>query len=136
MWKALCNVWHCLVYPTAEYEAAYKAASGLPFWQCFKARMKAAHHWPVFWRRAVALLVVVQIYNVGFLAVRGFQIYAVDRFSSALPPAPDFIPFRRSGLMEGIMSEADLLASSACWAGIDPRTVNLAYDCQHQSARR
>jgi hypothetical protein len=63
-------------YPTPESRAAME----LPFGGArFKAGWKASWRWPVIWRRFLVVFVAIQLWNVGYLAVRGFQTVALER---------------------------------------------------------
>jgi hypothetical protein len=72
VWQALYNFWN----PTPES----RTAAQLPtFGGRFKAIWKASWRWPVIWRRLVVMIVVVQLWNVGYFAVLGFQTFAQER---------------------------------------------------------
>ena len=44
---------------------------------------RANFRWPVMWRRLVVMFVAMQLWNVGYLAVRGFQTVALERQEQA-----------------------------------------------------
>ena len=83
MWQALklayqafCNFWT----PTEEL----RAVTALPFRERVKqlgerSYWRANFRWPVIWRRLVVMFVAMQMWNVGYLAVRGFQTVALER---------------------------------------------------------
>jgi hypothetical protein len=76
MWQALKQAFINFWNPTPESQAAMK----LPTLEArFKAGWKASWRWPVIWRRLVVMFVAIQLWNVGYLAVRGFQTVALER---------------------------------------------------------
>ncbi len=81
MWQALRNFWN----PTPELRAAMELPrfSGARF----KAGWKASWRWPVIWRRLVVMFVAIQLWNVGYLAVRGFQTVVLERQRQAAAAA-------------------------------------------------
>jgi hypothetical protein len=82
MWQAIWNFF----YPTPELRAAMK----LPFGAArFKAVWKASWRWPVLWRWAVAIFVGIQLCNVGYLTVRGFQTVALEQQKQAAAAGGD-----------------------------------------------
>ncbi len=78
-------------YPTPELRAAMELPrfSGTRF----KAVWKASWSWPVIWRRLVVMFVAMQLWNVDYLAVRGFEKEAVG---VARAETPEF-PYRKAG---------------------------------------
>jgi hypothetical protein len=125
MWQALWN----FLYPTPEL----RAAIALPG---FKARFKAVHkawwHWPVIWRWAVVMFVAIQLYNVGYLAVRGFETVASERQKQALL-SPNFLTDESMEKLDRAMqaqARADrALASYYCSRSVDPRNAGLKLEC-------
>jgi hypothetical protein len=84
MWRAfyqaLSNFWN----PTPEL----RAAMALPFrerikllWQ--RSYWRASFRWPVIWRRAVVMWVAIQLCNIGYFAVIGFQTVALEHQEQA-----------------------------------------------------
>jgi GYF domain 2 len=80
VWQALYNFWN----PTPESRAAMQLPT---FGGRFKATWKASWRWPVIWRRLVVMIVVVQLWNVGYFAVLGFQTFALERQRQAAAAA-------------------------------------------------
>jgi hypothetical protein len=87
LYQAFNSFW----YPTPELRAAMELPrfSGTRF----KAVWKASWSWPVKWRRLVVMFVAMQFWNVGYLAVRGFEKEAVG---VARAETPEF-PYRTPG---------------------------------------
>ena len=73
-------------YPTPELRAAMELPrfSGIRF----KAVWKASWSWPVIWRRLVVMFVAMQLWNVDYLAVRGFEKEAVGVARAETPEFP------------------------------------------------
>jgi hypothetical protein len=74
------NFWN----PTEEL----RAVMALPFQERIKqlrrrSYWRASFRWPVIWRRLVAMFVAIQLWNVGYFAVRGFQTVALERQEQA-----------------------------------------------------
>ena len=80
MWRAFYQALNNFLTPTEEL----RAMTALPFRERIKqlwqwSYWRASFRWPVIWRRAVALFVAIQLCNVGYFAVRGFQTVALER---------------------------------------------------------
>lgn len=71
LYQAFLGFWN----PTPEL----RAAGDLPLRARLKAEWTAFWHWPVLWRRAVVVFVAMQLWNIGYLAVRGFEADALER---------------------------------------------------------
>lgn len=74
-YQALCNFWT----PTEEL----RAMTALPFRERIKlfgrwSYWRAEFRWAVLWRQAVVIFVGIQLCNVGYFAVRGFQTVALE----------------------------------------------------------
>jgi hypothetical protein len=84
-YQALSNFWN----PTPEL----RAAMALPFQERIKqlwrwSSWRASFRWPVLWRRLVVMFVAMQLWNVGYLAVRGFEKEAVGVVRAETPEFP------------------------------------------------
>jgi hypothetical protein len=75
MWRALYQAFNGFWNPTPELQAAMKLPTP---GARFKARWKASWRWPVIWRRLVVMFAAMQLWNVGYLAVRGFETVALE----------------------------------------------------------
>jgi len=80
MWQALYQAFNNFWNPTPEL----RATMALPFRERIKqlaewSYWRANFRWPVIWRRAVVIFVGIQLCNVGYLTVRGFQTVALER---------------------------------------------------------
>jgi hypothetical protein len=78
--QGFSNFWN----PTSEL----RALAALPTWERIKllrqwSYWRAMSRWPVIWRRFVMMFAALQLYNVGHLAVRGFQTVALERQEQA-----------------------------------------------------
>jgi hypothetical protein len=90
MWQALYQAFNNFWNPTPELQAAMKLPT---FGARFKAAWKASWRWPVIWRRLVVIFVAVQLWNVGYLAVRGFE---KETGGVVRAETPEF-PYRTAG---------------------------------------
>jgi hypothetical protein len=80
MWRAFYQAFNNFWTPTEEL----RAMNALPFRERIKqlgkwSYWRATNRWPVIWRRLVVMFVAMQLWNVGYLAVRGFQTVALER---------------------------------------------------------
>mgnify|MGYP001199997922 CR=1 FL=1 len=85
MWQALYQAFNNFWNPMPEL----RAAMALPFRERIKqlgewSYWRANFRWPVMWRRVVVIFVGIQLCNVGYLTVRGFQTVALERQERAL----------------------------------------------------
>lgn len=84
MSQALYQAFNGFWNPTPES----RAAMNLPTLGArFKAGWNASWRWSVVWRRLVVMFVAMQLWNVGYLAVRGFQTVALERQRQAAAAA-------------------------------------------------
>jgi hypothetical protein len=104
-YQAFNNFWN----PTPEL----RAAMALPFRERIKqlgewSHWRANFRWPVIWRRLVVMFVAVQLWNVGYLAVRGFQTVVLERQRQAAA----------AGAMAGLVVKFDYLPDQSApdWA--------------------
>jgi hypothetical protein len=84
MWQPLYQAFNNFWTPTPEL----RAVAALPVRERIKqlrrwSYWRACFRWPVIWRRSVVVFVAIQLYNVGYLAVRGFQTVALERQEQA-----------------------------------------------------
>jgi len=125
MWQALYQAFNNFWNPTPESQAAMK----LPTRGArFKARWKASWRWPVIWRRLVVMFVAMQLWNVGYLAVRGFEKEAGGVVRAETPE----FPYRTAGPYRTAFVEA---ATKACIrdnenAGVPKDAVFRFCDCK------
>jgi hypothetical protein len=125
MWQALNNFWN----PTPEL----RAANELPGLRAqLKVEWKNWWRWPVIWRRFVVMIVALQLFNVGYLAVRGFETVASERQKQALL-SPNFLTDESMEKLDRAMqaqARADrALASYYCSRSVDPRNAGLKLEC-------
>ena len=111
-WQALKRAFDNFWNPTPELRAAMELPRFTGAW--FKATWKASHRWPVIWRRLVVIFVAIQLWNVGYLAARGFQTVVLERQRQAA----------EAGAMAGF-SYADAAGTTA-----NERAQRIARYCQ------
>jgi hypothetical protein len=105
MWQALKQAFINFWNPTPESRAAMKLPT---LGARFKAGWRASWRWPAIWRRFVVIFVAVQLWNVGYLAVRGFQTVVLERQRQAAA----------AGAMAGFVVKFDYLPDQSApdWA--------------------
>jgi hypothetical protein len=84
MWQAIYQAFNNFWNSTPELRAvmalpARERIKQLGRWSYWRASLR----WPVIWRRSVVVYVAIQLCNVGYLAVRGFETVALERQQQA-----------------------------------------------------
>lgn len=98
-----------------------------------KAQWRASWRWPVIWRRFVVIFVAMQLWNVGYLAVRGFETVAHERQKQALLNPSSFTWDQLTALDKATKAQAaadQALASYYCSIGVNPQNAGLNFVCR------